>query len=69
MNFITYFLVVHFLCVSKENEPKEKTANHLFRFQRNHLCCSQKADASGSRTPLGVFIPLAGYSAESFSAF
>jgi len=38
----------------KENEPKEKAAVHLVPLSGTILCCSQKTDASESRTPCGV---------------
>ena len=49
-----HFSYVHFLCLPKENEPKEREAVHLSCFQQDFLRCSQKADASESRTPCGV---------------
>jgi hypothetical protein len=29
LNFLLFKLIVHFLCLPKENEPKEKAAYHL----------------------------------------
>jgi hypothetical protein len=43
--FIIYniyrIVIVHFLCLPKENEPKEKAAVHLIRLRRIALCCSK----------------------------
>ena len=56
--FITCLIVHFFVCPKKRT--KERAAYHLFRFQRNSLRYSLKADASECRTPLGVFIPPCG---------
>jgi hypothetical protein len=37
------------LLAQKKKNQKEKAVDHLFRFQRNTLRCSLKADASESR--------------------
>ena len=34
-------LIVHFLCLPKENEPKERAAVHLVRLCRTSLCYSK----------------------------
>jgi hypothetical protein len=52
------FVNVHFLCLPKENEPKEKAAYHLIRNLRIALRCSQRTGDIGKSYPLG-------YSAES----
>jgi hypothetical protein len=49
-----------------KKRTKEKAANHLFRFQRNSLCCSQRADASESRF---IYTPLRGAPPNRFPAF
>ena len=63
-------LFVHFLCLPKENEPKERVAVHsplrCCPPEADSLCCSQKADASESRE---VYTPLRGTPPSRFSAF
>ena len=66
---------VHFLCLSKENEPKERTTNHsplrcwpsaarsLYPLEG---CCSKRADASESHE---VYAPLRGIPPSRFLIF
>jgi hypothetical protein len=40
--------IVHFLCLPKENEPKEKAAVHLVRLRRTTIAACKKVAASES---------------------